>query len=166
MEQKGDNKRKDITKVILVSIAVVGITSMAVLAPNTLQALAIFQRGNKKASKYKYYLPRAISRLERQGYICFEKSKKGTFVRLTQKGKERVAAYELEKYDISVPKRWDGKYRIVTFDIKEYKRYIRDRLREHLENVGFVRLQNSVWVYPYDCSEFIALLKADRKSVV
>jgi len=28
-------------------------------------------------------------------------------------------------------------------------------------SAGFVRLQDSVWVYPYDCEDFTALLKAD-----
>lgn len=29
--------------------------------------------------------------------------------------------------------------------------------------LGFVRLQDSVWVYPYDCEDLITLLKADLK---
>ena len=28
---------------------------------------------------------------------------------------------------------------------------------------GFLRLQDSVWVYPYDCEDFVALLKADLR---
>jgi len=32
-----------------------------------------------------------------------------------------------------------------------------------LHAVGFVLFQKSVWVYPYDCEDFIALLKADFK---
>ena len=30
-----------------------------------------------------------------------------------------------------------------------------------LRDIGFIRLQNSVWVYPYDCEDLITLLKAD-----
>lgn len=32
-----------------------------------------------------------------------------------------------------------------------------------MQNIGFYRLQDSVWLYPYDCEDFIALLKADLK---
>lgn len=32
-----------------------------------------------------------------------------------------------------------------------------------MRDIGFVRLQDSVWVYPYDCEDFIALLKAELK---
>jgi hypothetical protein len=28
---------------------------------------------------------------------------------------------------------------------------------------GFVRLQDSVWVYPYDCEDIITLLKAEYR---
>lgn len=32
-----------------------------------------------------------------------------------------------------------------------------------MSEIGFVRLQDSVWVYPYDCEDFVALLKAELK---
>ena len=32
-----------------------------------------------------------------------------------------------------------------------------------LESVGFAKLQDSVWIYPYDCEDLVALLKADFK---
>jgi DNA-binding transcriptional regulator PaaX len=52
---------------------------------------------------------------------------------------------------------------VIIFDISEGKRGLRDRLRYFLVTMGFLRLQASVWVFPYDCSEFISLLKADLK---
>ncbi|KKT75590.1 MAG: hypothetical protein UW71_C0001G0001, partial [Parcubacteria group bacterium GW2011_GWB1_44_7] len=30
-------------------------------------------------------------------------------------------------------------------------------------SVGFMKLQKSVWVYPYDCEDFVNLIKADFK---
>lgn len=32
-----------------------------------------------------------------------------------------------------------------------------------MRTLGFARLQDSVWVYPYDCEDVMALLKADLK---
>ncbi len=32
-----------------------------------------------------------------------------------------------------------------------------------MRELGFARLQDSVWVYPYDCEDLMALLKADLK---
>ena len=30
-----------------------------------------------------------------------------------------------------------------------------------MQEYGFVRLQDSVWIYPYDCEDLIALAKAN-----
>ena len=59
------------------------------------------------------------------------------------------------------PKRWDRKWRILIFDIPEYRKGLRDKIRRTLGVIGFVRLQDSVWVYPHDCEDLIAFLKAD-----
>ena len=45
--------------------------------------------------------------------------------------------------------------------IPEHLRFVRDQIRATLVSVGFRRLQDSVWIYPYDCEELIILLKAD-----
>jgi len=52
---------------------------------------------------------------------------------------------------------------MIVFDIPERRRVIRNRLRMTMEELGFMRLQDSVWVFPYDCEDFIALLKADMR---
>ena len=59
---------------------------------------------------------------------------------------------------------WDGKWRVVIFDIREKRRLIRQKLRTLLSGAGMVRLQDSVWVHPYPCDEFVALLRANLKS--
>ena len=60
-------------------------------------------------------------------------------------------------------RRWDQRWRVIIFDIPERRRKIRDRLRSTMRELGFARLQDSVWVYPYDCEDLMALLKADLK---
>ena len=49
------------------------------------------------------------------------------------------------------------------FDVPERRRAVRDKLRTAMRSLGFVRLQDSAWVYPYDCEDLIALLKAELK---
>ena len=48
---------------------------------------------------------------------------------------------------------WDGKWRMVFFDIESKKNLLRDRLRRYLRQMGFKKYQESVWVYPYDCED-------------
>ena len=52
---------------------------------------------------------------------------------------------------------------MIVFDVPERRRPVRLRLCAVMRDIGFVRLQDSVWVYPYDCEDFIALLKTELK---
>ena len=84
-----------------------------------------------------------------------------SYTRLTKSGEEKLVRYELGEMAVEKPKHWDGKWRLVIFDIRERRRTTRDLLRQQLQGLGLVRLQNSVWVYPYDFSELTVLFKAD-----
>ncbi len=90
-----------------------------------------------------------------------EKTSRGSFVVLTKKGKNYVAQWELRGYKVKKPKKWDKKWRVVIFDIPEKRKQLRGEVRTILTGIGFVRLQDSVWIYPYNCEEFVVLLKAE-----
>ncbi len=149
----------DYQQIILSVIGLTGIIALAVVAPNCLKLLRFLP---KQESKKRNYINQVVGRLEKQGLVKIENnSKRQKVVRLTKSGKIKLKEYELEKLTINKPKRWDGKYRIIIFDIKEWKRSTRNKLRAWFQHLGLIRLQNSVWVYPYDCQEVVALLKAN-----
>ena len=85
-------RRAGITQVVLKTVGIASVISMAVLVPNAIQALTLFGCGPKRRWR-NYYVPSVVSRLAREGYITFEKSKKGTFVRLAEKGRLRLVQY-------------------------------------------------------------------------
>lgn len=66
--------------------------------------------------------------------------------------------------ELNKNKKWDGKWRVLIFDIPENRRFDRDNIRRALISIGFMRLQDSVWVYPYNCEDLISLLKADTET--
>ncbi len=146
-----------VQKAVLYSLAVAGGLTMALVAPNAIQVLEqcgwIKTRRSPRAT-----INRSIERLERAGLV---KKDESGFVVLTKKGERRLSEVERADYELPKPSRWDGKWRIVSFDIKEKRKEVRALLRATLEAVGFVHLHHSVWVYPHDCAEFISLLKAD-----
>jgi len=80
---------------------------------------------------------------------------------LTFDGKKLLERWQRTDFKLIKPKKWDKKWRIIIFDIPERKKRIRDEIRNILTNAGFERLQDSVWVYPYDCEDIIGLLKTD-----
>lgn len=47
---------------------------------------------------------------------------------------------------------WDGRWRVVIFDIPEAQRDIRDDLRYEVKKLGFGLWQRSVWVSPFNIS--------------
>lgn len=149
-------------KAALGAIASVGIIGMAILAPNAIQALE--QTGLIKRRNYtKRSANRAIERLLEKGWISIEQTPRGKMVRLTGHGEAILRIAEASEYKFKKPKRWDKKWRIIIFDVSEKRRSTREKLRLTLIQIGFIRLQNSVWVYPYDCEDLIKLLKADFK---
>jgi len=161
-EFKKRKKRENIQKIILSSIATAGLLSVTVLAPNALQALKFFGVGSKNKWQ-KYNINHSIKRLKDHGLICFETTTRGTFARLTLKGEERLRKFRLLGYKLKKPKKWDKKWRVLIFDIAEKRKGTRDKIRFTLKRIGFLRLQDSVWVYPYDCEDLVTLMKADFK---
>ncbi|MCX6753836.1 MAG: hypothetical protein NTV03_02150 [Candidatus Nomurabacteria bacterium] len=150
-ELKKERKKINIQKIILSSVATAGILSVGLLAPNALQALKSFGL-DKKLKNFHNDTNRSLSGLLNAGMVVFIEKDGKKFLKLTEKGKL-----------FKKPKKWDNKWRIVIFDIPQKKRLQRDNLRFTLKQIGFVKLQNSVWVYPYDCEDLITLLKLDFK---
>lgn len=77
------------------------------------------------------------------------------FVRKEHTDAERKSAQS------SITQKWDGKWRIVLFDVPEQKRPIRDYLRGVLKRHGFVEFQRSMWVWPHRLPTFISRLLSD-----
>ena len=78
---------------------------------------------------------------------------------LTDSGKQKLSEFEFNDFSIIRSKKWDGKFRVIIFDISVDKNRIRTAVRRQLIFWGFLRLQNSVWVNPYECREVVSLLK-------
>jgi len=147
---------------LLAAVALAGIVLVATTAPNL--PMALDKLPAIKRAKLRYQYRTAFGRLAAQGHIVFEKRNDKQYARITESGRKALA-FEQEKAKLKNvnKKRWNGRWRVVIFDVPEKRRKTRDRLREIMERTGFARLQDSVWVFPYDCEDFIALLKAELK---
>ncbi|MFZ2038415.1 MAG: hypothetical protein WAV11_00535 [Minisyncoccia bacterium] len=147
-----------IQEAVLMSVAAAGLLSAALLAPNSLKLLKVFDIEGKIFKNAKFSVGRSRKRLIENGLLNYTKE---GFLKLTPEGEKVMRKIEVKNYKIEKPRKWDKKWRILIFDIRESRKNIRDRIREILSLIGFVRLQNSVWVYPYDCEDLINLTKAD-----
>lgn len=77
-----------------------------------------------------------------------------TTIILTDKGKLKALTYRFDEMKID-NKDWDGKWRLIGFDVPEKVRWGRDALRDKIKKLGFYEFQKSVFVYPYDCKDEI-----------
>lgn len=118
---------------------------------------------------YRNGLERQINRLERRKFLEI----KGTvarcpalaerLIRLTQEG--RLHALGGRDPEARWKRRWDGRWRLIVFDVPISHRLVRDRLRHHLRRRGFACVQKSVWITPDPISEEKALLASTRSNV-
>lgn len=111
---------------------------------------------------------RSIQKLSDEKLIEEQKLADGSFkLILTESGKQQAKKLRLlgDSINFSKPKHWDGKWRIVLFDIPEKNRAFRDILREHLRALDFFKLQHSVFVSPQPLEkpilELVALYSAE-----
>lgn len=88
---------------------------------------------------------RALSKLKEKGYVKYTKD--GPDIEITAAGKKRlqrsVSIYERRR-------KWDGRIYLITYDIPEHRKLVRDRFRRWLKKIGCGMLQASVWLTPYD----------------
>ncbi|MBI5742563.1 MAG: hypothetical protein HZA25_01860 [Candidatus Niyogibacteria bacterium] len=105
------------------------------------------------------YLKRAIQGLYQSKLIEEKENADGTVtIILSDDGKRKALTYDLDKMKIVAPQKWDGKWRIIMFDIPEWNKKVREALREHLRDLEFYEFQKSVFVHPFDCKNEIEYL--------
>ena len=156
--KKEDLKQKAQTlgNILLAGIAVAGVIGVALVAPNAMQIIKYVMPEDDIKRHYKYRANHSLKKLMTDGYIQEKIVNNRKSFSLTTKGKLRYESLKEKK-----PTKWDGKWRLVSFDVYEKNRDKRNLLRKELQSYGFIMIHQSMWAYPYPCDEYIALLKSD-----
>ncbi len=96
-------------------------------------------------------IKRALYNLKSKGLVQYTRETIN-HPRITDQGLKRLKA-KIPFYD---KKRvWDGKIYLVTYDIPEEQKNDRELLRHYLKKIGCGKLQNSVWITPYNPQEVL-----------
>ena len=154
-------RRGSLERAALSALTLAGVAGLMIAAPNTLKLLKYVDLDWIADRDPARRLRNVARRLKRKGHIEWVKEGGRIRMKITPKGKRCLDAFQAGT-PLPRPKRWDGKWRLVIFDIPEHKR-LRDKVRVIVSGFGFTRLQDSVWAYPYDCEEVITLLKNDLR---
>src|SRR3989344_3733380 len=159
------NKRIPIQIIALRTLYATGAITTALVAPKMLKLFPVLDRGKNRRKELYERVNQALYRLQGKELIIFSKTKeRRPIARLTERGKKVIEQIVLRDYKISETALWDGKWRVVIFDIREKRRRVRQKLRILLAGAGMLRLQDSVWIHPYPCDEFVALVRANLRS--
>ena len=132
-------KRTEYKKIILNLVKNAGRLALDIVAPNAFKFVSTFPKNKRK--KLKYYINQKAEQLVAEGFLEIVEENDTQFLQLTKKGGEKLLYYQ-----ITTTKK---------------TRVKRNLLREEIKNFGFIQLQRSVWIYPYECGQFIELLKTD-----
>jgi DNA-binding transcriptional regulator PaaX len=159
VEKKKNAGRFGIQKVILKTLAHAGMLSVALLAPKALRAFAEIS-GVQSTLGFPQRIEKSTQSLLRAGEIEWVQTAHGKVLRLTVSGGEKLARLSLVGFS-KKRRRWDGRWRMVLYDIREARKTKRQLLRDTLRDIGFYRLQDSVWVYPHECAELVLLLRTN-----
>ena len=112
----------------------------------------------RKRAKRRYAARLAVERLVSDGYVTAV----GEKLSISVSGKELFRRAVSVKQTVR-KKVWDGKWRVVIFDVPQRFAYLRTELRAVLKRAGFHMLQKSVWVFPHDCRHLSDLLSEDKR---
>lgn len=102
------------------------------------------------------YFKSGVYQAARKGYLV----KEGDVWKITEGGEVRLQELLPHYKD---ERQWDGKIRLITYDVPETKKRNRDLLREFLKENGCGMFQASVWLTPYDPKKTLPCFIAEHR---
>jgi|SRR3989344_1857669 len=159
-------KRGELAKEILKGLVIGGFIVACFALPGLAQIAVLFK---PKSAQDQYRINQAMKRLRGKKLVrVYEKGGKEV-VEITEAGKRKVLEYSLDDMKLKVPKKWDGWWRIVMFDIPQTKKSARDAISFKIKELGMYPIQKSVFVFPYACKneiDFIGEIFGVRKNII
>lgn len=149
--------KSEVAKDILAALIITGAVTIAATSPYFIINIVKGLTGLKKHPNKRVY--NAFYNLMEQGLINFYEKNNQIYISLTKNGKQKAGWMQIDDLKIKKPKKWDGRWRLVMFDISNMKKIYREALRGKLKELGFCLFQKSVWIIPYDCTKEIKILK-------
>ncbi len=147
-----------VSQAVLATVAVVGVISLVAVFPGLAYVMGPFIKKKRKFQKKS--VDASIDSLIHNGLLKRRMDDKGNVsLELTMKGRWESGIRNFT-FSNSETNQWDRKWRIVIFDVPEHKRAMRRELRRAVSLYGFVKLQQSVWVFPYQCDAFVQLVRS------
>ena len=158
------NKREGVvigglTKALLLTLGTGVVIGTALIFPGVGLLYREFKKKQWEDAKRRGVLRSTIKRLEKQKLISWKEKDGELQITLEEKGRKRILQYKMDTLILKNSGKWDGLWRVVIFDIPEDNRKAREFFREKLKDLGFQRLQKSVFITRLECKDEIDFLR-------
>ena len=152
------HKTKFALNAILETIGSRGLSGVVVPANSLMQALEqldVFS--NELTAEERHAL---AANLQRQGLIELTRQDGHLTIQPSVKGVHRLQRAQIHGLFIRPQQRWDGTWRMVSYDIPA--RYAKQRrlFTAELHRLGFTLVKDSTWFHPYPCFDALSELVA------
>lgn len=161
---KEHSKEKYATAKAVLALVGIGVFLVAAVAmPNLPLALKPFLKKNDEHEAWKRfnipYLKRTLRRLQKQKFVEISEEQGMQVVKITEAGRRRVLRFAIDEIAVEKPKVWDGRWRIVSYDIPKKLESLRNVFREYLRAWGFYPFHESLFLHAYPCGKQVAFLR-------
>jgi len=155
---ESESAKAYIGRAVLAMVGLGGILFVGAVAPNLFSAFGRLAKSKEYNEKQIYH---SFFYIRKRGLAKLIKKSDRTFeVKITRKGRIQLAEFAIESITFKNPGAWDGKWRVVIFDIPERYSSVRDSLRHKFRELGLFQFQRSVFVYPYSKEDEIQFVAA------
>jgi DNA-binding transcriptional regulator PaaX len=156
----------ELAKEILKGLALGGFIIGCIAIPNLAQVANLF---NSRGWRDHCRVRQAVQRLQKKKLVRITNKNGKDIVEITELGKRKVLEYKLGTMQLARKEKWDGKWRIVMFDIPEQKKRVRNAISYKIKDIGMHPIQKSVFVFPYSCKDeidFVGEMFGVRKNII
>lgn len=150
---------KDIAKFILTVAGTVLLVGVFLVAPKLGVVLKLFIKKYPQYEGEQEEARKVLYKIYKNRLVEFKDKGDKQILEITDKGRKQFVEYNIDTIKIK-GQEWDGRWRVVIFDIPEVKKIAREVLRDKLKEIGFVKVQKSVWACPYECQNEIAFISS------
>lgn len=129
--------------------------------PLALKPFLDYQREKEKNEWKKFNswrLRQVLRRMYAQKLVEITEQEGTQVVKISENGKKKLLKYNINEMVLD-EKNWDGKWRIVIYDIFSKKTSERELFRKTLKRMKFHKLQKSVYLTPFPCADEIEYLR-------
>ena len=117
---------------------------------------------NKRQKEWEKFnlwrLRQVIKRMQHSKLVEIKEEQGTPIIKITHRGKQKLLRYKVDEMALD-ESNWDGKWRLIIYDVAKAKRANSEMFRTMLTKLRFLKLQRSVYLTPFKCEDEIEYLR-------